>query len=133
MRVNDVPATILELAETSHPGESYGGRELIPMSGISALDYLTGGAESVHGDDPLGFELYGNRALIKGDWKAMLIWPPDGDGQWALYDLRSDPGELDDLAARFPDRLETMIGEWEAYAEQNGVAVYERDLGYGRY
>ncbi len=131
--VTDVPATILDLAGTSHPGATYAGRDLIPMSGRSALDYLSGHADTVHGERPLGWELYGNRALIKGDWKAMLIWPPDGDGQWSLYDLRADPGELEDLSSQFPERLEGMIGDWEAYAEQNGVAIFDRDLGYGRY
>ena len=131
--VTDVPATILDLAGTSHPGESYDGRDVIPMMGVSALDYLTGRAPTVHGDDPLAWELYGNRALIRGTWKAMLIWPPNGSGQWSLYDLSSDPAEMNDLAAQFPERLASMIEDWEAYAEQNGIAVFDEDLGYGRY
>ena len=131
--VSDVPATILDLAGASHPGDRYGDREIIPMAGMSALDHLSGKAETVHGDQPLGWELYGNRALIKGDWKAMLIWPPEGDGEWALFDVANDPAETENLATQYPDRLEDMIGDWEAYAEQNGVAVYDRDLGYGRY
>ena len=63
----------------------------------------------------------------------MLIWPPNGRGQWSLYDLSSDPAEMNDLAAQFPERLASMIEDWEAYAEQNGIAVFDEDLGYGRY
>ena len=63
----------------------------------------------------------------------MLTWPPEGSGRWELYDLRSDPTESDNLAQLEPRRLDAMIGAWQAYAEQNGVAVYDRDLGYGRY
>ena len=26
-----------------------------------------------------------------------------------------------------------LIEDWHAYADANGVAVFEKDLGYGRY
>ena len=57
----------------------------------------------------------------------------NGFGIDELYDLRNDPTESDDRAAAYPRRLERMVRAWQAYAEQNGVAVYDRDLGYGRY
>jgi arylsulfatase len=133
MTVMDIAPTLLEIAGVPHPGETYEGRSLVPVSGRSALPYLTGTAGDVHGDAVIGWELYGNRALFQGDWKAVLTWPPEGTGRWELYDLRNDPTESDDRAAAYPRRLERMVRAWQAYAEQNGVAVYDRDLGYGRY
>jgi len=131
--VMDVAPTLLELADGRHPGTEYRGREVVPMSGVSALAYLSGSADSVYGDAAVGWELYGNRALISGRWKAVLTWPPEGDGRWALFDIRKDPTETRDLAATHADRLSNLIAEWDAYAERTGVAIYDRDFGYGRY
>ncbi len=103
------------------------------MSVTSLLDYLAGRADAVHDNEPLGWELYGSRALIKGEWKAVRIFPPAGTGDWQLFNIKTDPTETANLAADFPDVIAELTADWDAYAEANGVAVYERDLGYGRY
>jgi len=108
-------------------------RDVLPMSGRSALAYLEGRSDTVHGDEPLGWELYGNRALIRGNWKATLTWPPEGDGRWQLFDIRRDPAETRDLASDEPGMLEELRHAWDNYAEANGVAIIDEDLGYGRY
>lgn len=135
--VMDVAPTLIELARTSHPGDPSSNQSNdstpLPMSGVSALDYLSSSADTVHGDSAIGWELFGSRALFQGDWKAVLVWPPEGNGQWSLYDLAADPTETRDLGNLYPDRLADMIDHWNAYAEQNNVAVFNEDLGYGRY
>jgi arylsulfatase A-like enzyme len=131
--VMDIAPTILEIAGVEHPGTSYGDRKLLPMTGISALPLLSGKAESVHGESSVGWELYGNRALFKGDWKAVLIWPPEGNGEWQLFNIKDDPTEFHDLASTEVERANTMIHEWNEYAAQNGVAIFDEDIGYGRY
>ncbi len=131
--VRDIAPTILELAGVKSPDGSYGGRTVHRMSGLSLLDFLNGETESAHDDEPLGWELYGSRALIKGEWKAVRIFPPAGSGQWELFNIRTDPTETANLATDFPDVIVELVADWNAYAEANGVAVYEKDLGYGRY
>ena len=131
--VRDIAPTILELAGVGQPDGSYNGRPVHQMSGTSFLDYLGGRSENVHNNEPLGWELYGSRALIKGEWKAVRIFPPDGTGHWELFDIRTDPTETANLAADFPEVMAELIADWDAYAIANGVAVFERDLGYGRY
>ena len=131
--VRDIAPTILELAGVGQPDGSYNGRPVHQMSGTSLLNYLGGRSETVHNNEPLGWELYGSRALIKGEWKAVRIFPPDGTGHWELFDLRTDPTETANLAADFPEVMAELIADWDAYAIANGVAVFERDLGYGRY
>ena len=44
-----------------------------------------------------------------------------GDGQWRLYDLSVDPGETTDLSAENPELFESMLAEYQTYAEQVGV------------
>ena len=133
VRVSDVPATILDAAGISHPGARYKGRDILPMEGRSALPVFFSAADSIHEGEALGWELYGNRALIRDNWKAMLIWPPYGDGQWKLFDLSADPLEERDLGAEHPELLDELIGEWNAYAEDKGIYLFEEDSGYGRY
>ena len=131
--VRDIAPTILELAGVAQPDGSYNDKPVHRMSGTSILDYLGGRADAVHGNEPLGWELYGSRALIKGEWKAVRIFPPAGTGHWELFNVKTDPSETANLAPDFPDVLAELIADWDAYAEANGVAVFERDLGYGRY
>lgn len=131
--VRDITTTILDLAGIERPDGSYKGKPVHLMTGTSLLDYLGGASETVHGDEPLGWELYGSRALIKGEWKAVRIFPPVGTGQWELFNIRTDPTETANLATDFPDVIAELVADWEAYADANGVAVFERDLGYGRY
>lgn len=128
--VRDITPTLLELAGVTHPGGDDG--PLAP-DGRSALAYLEGEADTVHGTHAVGYELYGNRALVRDGYKALLVWPPEGSGEWQLYRLDADGTESNDLAAERPALLEELVREWSGYAEQNGVAVFDRDLGYGRY
>jgi arylsulfatase len=131
--VRDIAPTILELAGVEKPDGTYDGRSVHQMTGTSWLDYLGGESETVHGEEPLGWELYGSRALIKGEWKAVRIFPPAGSGKWELFNLKTDPTETANLADDFPDVMAELVDDWDAYADANGVAVFERDLGYGRY
>lgn len=131
--VRDMAPTLLAVANVKHPGEHYQGRSVLPFSGRSALGYLQGDKDDVHATDPVGFELYGNRAVIKGRWKTLLTWPPEGNGRWALYDLTSDPTETQDLAHRHPNLLRELVDDWQRYADANGVAIIDKDTGYGRY
>ncbi len=131
--IRDIGPTLLELADVQQHDGSYKGRKVHRMSGRSLVDYLDGQNGTVHGNAPLGWELYASRALIKGEWKAVRIFPPAGSGAWQLFNLNTDPTENFDLAADYPDVMAELIADWDDYAETNGVAVFERDIGYGRY
>ena len=107
------------------------------MTGRSLLPMLKGGAGSVHGDAPLGYELSGNAALFRGDYKLVRNLAPTGDGEWRLFNLKADPGETRDLAAAEPARFKTMMADYRAYAKANGVldmpAGYTADEQINRY
>ncbi|MBU6407436.1 MAG: hypothetical protein KGS44_09935 [Alphaproteobacteria bacterium] len=72
-------------------------------------------------EDFVGVEVSGNAALFHGDFKIVRNIAPVGDGQWRLYDLSRDPGEVNDLAQQEPQRLADMIKAYEVYAAENGV------------
>lgn len=97
------------------------------------LPILTGSPGPIHGGEAIGWELYGNRALVRDQWKALLLWPPAGNGEWQLFDLASDPSERNNLADRYPDKLDELILDWNQYADDKGIYRFELDNGYGRY
>lgn len=120
--VNDIAPTLLDLARIAHPGSSYKGQPIEAMAGRSLLPVLTGAAQQVHpADEAIGYELSGNLALFKGEWKLVKNLPPVGDGLWHLYNLRSDPGETQDLQQQMPEVFQAMQTDYEAYAKSHGV------------
>ncbi len=129
--VKDVAPTLLELAGTAHPGTSFDGRAVAPLEGRSLAGFLRGASESVHGGGfTMGFELFGRRALRRGDWKIVWLYEPYGPAHWELFDLANDPGETRDLSRAHPARLAELERAWDLYAAQNGVILPERDAGY---
>lgn len=129
--VMDITPTILDYAGVSHPGDRYRGQSIKPILGVSLLPFLVGEAQSPHAQDYImGWELFGQRAIRKGDWKLLwlssqLKWlvSPERADQWGLYNIAEDPGEVNDLSSREPEKLAEMIALWEQYAEQHGVVL----------
>ena len=90
--------------------------------GKSLQNSLAGSKEKNYLDsDSVGLEVTGNSALFKGDFKIVKNRPPNGSNQWELFNLSKDPGETINLAKSMPNKLLELIGEYEAYAEKNGV------------
>lgn len=126
----DLAPTILEMAGLSHPAPQWKGRQIVDMRGKSMLDWFDGQSESVHEKDFIqGWELLGRGAIRKGDWKAVFIPKPKGTEAWQLYNLKSDPGEVDDLAEQEPEILKELLVHWDQYVMENGVIPMQPELG----
>ena len=120
--VTDILPTLLDVAQVARPGASYQGQPIEAPTGHSLLPVLANPALRVRSaEEPLGYELSGNKALFKGDLKIALNNPPIGDGQWHLYDLRADPGETSDLQKQRPQEFAAMQAAYAAWAKANGV------------
>jgi arylsulfatase/uncharacterized sulfatase len=79
---------------------------------------------------PIGYELGGNSALFKGDYKIVINRAGQGETQWHLFDIKSDPGETRDLAQQKPDLFEEMLADYESYVQANNVLPLPE--GYSR-
>lgn len=98
------------------------------LMGTSAKPYLERKAEGI-GDDELGLEFFGARAYRDGDWKLVFAERPyGGTGDWALYNLKKDPGETEDVSSENPELLVELVVKWHRYAEENGVVVSPMNL-----
>ncbi|WP_282948606.1 MULTISPECIES: arylsulfatase [unclassified Sphingopyxis] len=135
--VTDILPTLLDLAGVAGPQGTWEGRPVESIVGRSLVPMLAGTEGSVHGDTPLGYELSGNAALFRGDYKLVRNLAPTGDGMWRLFNLKADPGETNDLSAAMPDRFAAMRADYASYAKANGVlempAGYTADEQINRY
>ena len=120
--VTDIVPTLLDLAGVQHPGTSYKGQSIHPLTGHSLLPIIQGKATRVRGpDEVLGYELSGNRAVFKGDYKLLSNLAPVGDGQWHLYNITTDPGETRDLKDEMPELFQSLQNDYAKWAKANGV------------
>lgn len=106
----DLVPTILELAgvkaEPPEIGPGLPGRSLAPaFAGDPDWE-----------DREFFFAHSGNRALRRGDWKAVMR--RDNGNRWELYKVAKDRAELHDLARSQPDRLKSLVSRWEALQTQ---------------
>lgn len=122
--IQDITPTILDLADVDHP-DTFNGHPIEPMRGTSLVRYLNELTDTAHGpDEVFGWEQFGMRAVRVDNWKAIYLQEPDGRSpRWQLYNLRSDPGERNNLAPWWPGRLAAMRFLWRQYADAVGVVV----------
>ena len=133
--VTDLAATLLEIAGAKHPGTSYEGREVFPMTAKSILPLMRG-QTSAHrrADEWVGYELMGNSAVFQGDYKALRLgaWLQnlgvEGAGTWKLYDIKEDPSELHDLSEQESERLVEMVANYAEYSESLGIIDMPADF-----
>ena len=126
VHVSDMTPTFLEYANVSHPGSEYAGREVSPLMGKSIKPLLEGNVDRIHNDDEiLSAEMFGNRLVLMGDWKARYQIFPAGDGQWKLFNLAQDIREATDLSKEHPDILEKMVSAYDKWAQEVGIIVPE--------
>jgi arylsulfatase len=71
-------------------------------------------------------------AWLEGDLKLVRLPAPYGNGKWQLYDLRSDPGERNDLAAKMPEVVAKFETKWLDYARTNEVVHPDQPVAYGK-
>jgi arylsulfatase len=131
--VKDLVPTMLEYAGLDHPGTSYRGREIAPIEGESMAALLSGESGQVHDENyTMGWELFGRRAIRRGNWKIVWIYEPYGEDRWWLFDLTTDPAETTDVSGQHPGKLAELISAWNEYAVANQVVLPAADAGYGK-
>jgi len=100
----------MEITGANYPDEIE-GRNLKKPVGRSLVPIFKGKKRKPH--DALYWQYGKAKAVRKGDFKLVKF----GDADWELYDLAADRTELNNLAAKHPDKVRTMTRLWEEWWE----------------
>jgi arylsulfatase/uncharacterized sulfatase len=128
----DVAATIISIAGIEVPVSRYGGRPVLPMTGRDLTSIIKGEKQRVYDEDEaIGYELTGHGVLFQGDYKLVKNLVPLGDGDWHLFDIVNDPGEVRDLKIEMPERFKQMLLAYERFTVENRVQAVP--AGYSQF
>ncbi|MEY2611692.1 MAG: Arylsulfatase [Planctomycetota bacterium] len=107
----DIAATLLDVAQATYPADAtpLEGRSLIPAFNDSPIER-----------EGLYWEHEGNRAVRVGDWKLVAKHAKP----WELYDLSVDRIEANNLAEKYPERVEQLRKQYRAYADRSNVVPW---------
>jgi arylsulfatase A-like enzyme len=111
----DLMATAVDLSGAKYPSE-INGQKIHPMEGVSLRPVLTG--RPLKRAQPIFWEHEGNRAVRAGKWKLVA----KENQPWELYDMEADRTEMNNLAAKYPDKAQELSAQWDAWAARALVA-----------
>ncbi len=107
----DIVPTVLELAGIQKPKE-WNGEPIPEAPGHSLVSAFA--ADKTITRESLWWLHEGNRALRVGDWKIVAA---KGDA-WALYNLKTDRAEQNDLSAKLPEKVKAMEKAWQEQTDR---------------
>lgn len=122
--LTDLMPTLLEVAGAKYPA-TFGGKAPFPLEGKSLVPVFQTGTRPAR--EWFFWEQYGNRAVRRGDWKA--VSPADSGGKWELYDLARDRTESRNLAADRAELVQELSTAWERWAWSHQVLPKTTDGG----
>ena len=120
--VTDLTPTILSLVDLEKHDGNWKGDSIEEIIGTDFSQFLQGSESDIHSDSQaIGYELGGNRALFKGDYKLVFNRSAINDQKWHLFNIKIDPGEARDLAQIEPERYAEMLADYAEYESNNNV------------
>jgi arylsulfatase A-like enzyme len=113
--VMDFMSTFVEVAGATYPRE-YQGHAITPTTGISLVPSFQ--AKALAGHSSLFNEHFGARYARSGNWKLVSA---SRDTNWRLFDLATDKTEMNDVAARYPEKVHQLDSLWHRWANTHQV------------
>jgi arylsulfatase len=104
----DIMPTILEVTDTDYPTK-FESRDILPMQGRSLLPAIQ--QLEIADRDPIFWQYSKGKAVRKSHWRLVS----DNNEPWALYDMRNDKTETNNLVERHPEiaqELENLYENW---------------------
>jgi arylsulfatase len=120
LHVTDIMPTFLDLAGVTYP-ETVNNKPVKKPIGRSMMPILRGRKDKIHENEGMGYELFEMKAYIQREWKLLRLPVPFGTGEWELYNLREDPGEMHDVSDKYPRKKAELLKAWQKYADKNEV------------
>lgn len=117
----DIAPTVYEVAGAKYP-TTFKGESITALPGKSLVPLLFN-AQDTPRETPIFWERAGNRAVRKGKWKLVSIYPSYA---WELYDVENDRGETKNLAAQNAGLVNELSALYFDWAKQNDVVDYDK-------
>ena len=123
-KVYDQPVAQLDILPTALAAAGAAVDPARKLDGVDLLPFL-GGANAAAPHEALFWRYGQQRAVRMGDWKLVRGAVAGRAGrakvppvtQWQLFNLASDAGERNDLAAREPERVKQLEAAWDKWNE----------------
>ncbi|KAA8482438.1 arylsulfatase [Arcticibacter tournemirensis] len=112
--VMDIMPTCLAISSASYPSV-YKGHKITSIDGHSLVPVMQGKNSGRYKD--LFFEHEGGRALISAGYKIVAL----RKGEWAMYNLKKDKTESENLIQSEPRKAAEMIAKWQKWAKEMGL------------
>ena len=121
VHVIDLAPTLLQAAGTGFHN-AVNGQIQIPVAGRSMMSTIVS-ARAAGPRSVQFFELWGNRAVTSGRWRAVSVHKPGTDfgaDPWQLFDTDTDPTESTDTSGTNAPRLKELQKLWQREAARYG-------------
>jgi arylsulfatase A-like enzyme len=106
--VVDIAPTFLDIFNTEYPAEIQGFKTL-PLHGSSLLPIFKGKQRKEPEFFISGVDKF--RMFRSGDWKIVQV---NGLPSWELYNMKLDPTEINNLAAKYPEKVQELLAKYKA-------------------
>jgi len=117
--VMDFMATFAEVGKATYP-DSLHNTAIMPLQGKSLLPIFKG--ENRAGHKTLFNEHYGAKYARQDDWKLVKR----NNEEWHLYNMAEDRTEGNDLAEKYPEKVQKLDSLWQNWAENHQVLPKKR-------
>jgi arylsulfatase A-like enzyme len=118
----DLMPTLLDLTGATYPRELH-GKQILSIDGISLVPAFDG--KPLVRELPLCIEHQDNAFIRAGDWKLVGLGVARGAGLrrdlWELYHITNDGTELENLAAKRPEKVAELSSKWQTWADRVNV------------
>ena len=108
----DLMTTFCDIGNATYPKE-FKGNEITPMEGKSLKPIFDGKSRDY---GIMAWEHAGAKAIVDGDWKLVTI--QHRSKKWALFNLKKDPTELNDLAGIMPGKVKELQVKYQKWAKR---------------
>lgn len=118
--ISDIMTTCVDVSQTSYP-VTYKGKNIHSLVGKSLKPHFNGNNNN---RGKIFWEHEANIAVRDGKWKLVTKTRQDAqldEKNLSLYDMDTDPTEMDNLSARYPDKVKEMYHEWINWGNEIGV------------
>jgi arylsulfatase len=124
--VNDILPTTVELVGAKIPAVINGYKQE-PIEGVSLAYTIAAENKNLPEHHNIQYhEMVGSYAIYKDGWKASFPRDrskriPDSENKWHLYNVKEDFNELNDLSAKYPEKLKELADVFDAEAWKYNV------------